>query len=230
VSAREPAARRGAQATRERVLHAGLLLFNDLGVPNVTTNHIADAAGISPGNLYYHFRHKEDVVMALFERYEAALAEVSGEGSGDGPAVDDLWLLIHLSFEVIQDYRFIHRDLSELCAAYPALRRRFLRRMEAGIARTTAYCHALARAGALDATPDEALALAKNISLVTTYWLNLQALRNSGSTDAAAPDDDSVSEGVFQVLSLITPYLRGETQVEYRRVARRYLPQALAGA
>ena len=214
---------RAPSRTRERVLDVSLALFNERGAPNVTTNHIADAAEISPGNLYYHFRHKEDIVMALYERYEATIADVLGSGSGEEGAVDDLWLLVHLAFEVIHDFRFIHRDLSELTAAYPALRTRFQRGVDGGIARTSAYCQALAAAGALEATPEEAHALAVNISLVTTYWLNLQTLRHAGRRDAP-PDDDAISEGVFQVLSLITPYLRGPTQEEFRRVALRYLP------
>lgn len=228
MTQRERGAARGANRTRERILRTSLQLFNELGAPNVTTNHIADAAGISPGNLYYHFRHKEDIVMALFGRYEAAVAEAAHFGAGDEQAVADLWLLIHLSFEVIQDYRFIHRDLSDLCTAYPALRTRFLRGLEAGIAQARAYCLALAAAGDLDATPEEAHALATNISLVTTYWLTLQGLRRAGRTGLAAPDDDTVSQGVFQVLSLITPYLRGPIQDDFRRVARRYLPHAAA--
>lgn len=221
---REPAAQRGANRTRERILSAGLVLFNERGVPHVTTNHIADAAGISPGNLYYHFRHKEDIVMALFERYQRAVAEVTGDGAGYEQAVDDLWLLVHLSFEVIQDYQFIHRDLSELCSTYPALRRRFLRALESGTARMSAYCRALAAGGSLDATPEEARALATNISLVTTYWLNLRSLERPAGAGPARVDDDTVSQGVFQVMSLITPYLRGAKQDEFRRVARRYLP------
>jgi len=225
VSARVPGSKPGAKRTRERILSAARGLFNERGVSHVTTNHIADAAGISPGNLYYHFRHKEDIVMALFERYQLAMAEVTGDGARYEQAVDDLWLLVHLSFEVIQDYPFIHRDLSELCADYPALRRRFLRGLESGVSRMRSYCRALAAAGALDATPEEARALATNISLVTTYWLNLRALGRLGGTGPAV-DEETVSEGVFQVMALITPYLRGETQEEFRRVARRYLPGA----
>ena len=225
MNLRQPAAKRSAYRTRERILAAGLALFNERGVPHVTTNHIADAAGISPGNLYYHFRHKEDIVMALFERYEDAVAHLASDGAGHEQAVDDLWLLVHLSFEVIQDYQFIHRDLSELCSAYPVLRRRFLRGLESGVSRMSAYCRTLAAAGSLDATSEEARALATNISLVTTYWLNLQALRRPAGTGTARVDDDTVSQGVFQVMSLITPYLRGEKRDEFRRVARRYLPE-----
>jgi AcrR family transcriptional regulator len=215
---------RAPSKTRERVLDTSLALFNELGAPNVTTNHIADAVGISPGNLYYHFRHKEDIVTGLYDRYEAALGEVIGSTEGGSGAADDLWLLVHLAFEVIHDFRFIHRDLSELSAAYPAVRARFKRGLEQGIEQTTQYCRALAEQGALDATPEEARALAINMSLVTTYWLNLQALRDGGRGRHPDSDSDAISLGVFQVLSLITPYLRGPIKDEFRRVAVRYLP------
>jgi len=127
---------------------------------------------------------------------------------------------------VIHDYRFIHRDLSDLSAAYPAVRVRFQRGLERGIQQTAQYCRALAEQGALDATPEEARALAVNMSLVTTYWLNLQALRDADKGSVAQAQSDAISLGVFQVLSLITPYLRGEIKSDFRRVARRYLPSS----
>ena len=53
--------------TRKRILETALRLFNEFGTAAVSTNRIAAEAGISPGNLYYHYRNKEEIIRGLVE-------------------------------------------------------------------------------------------------------------------------------------------------------------------
>ena len=87
-----------ARRTRELILDTSLVMFNTLGEPNVTTNHIADEMEISPGNLYYHFRNKDDIIEQLFARYEARMDEVLAPPDGRLPGLEDIWLQLHLVF------------------------------------------------------------------------------------------------------------------------------------
>lgn len=56
---------------RDEILNTALKLFNEQGSANVSTRHIAEAMGISPGNLYYYFPHKEAIIHAILDRAEA---------------------------------------------------------------------------------------------------------------------------------------------------------------
>jgi TetR/AcrR family transcriptional regulator, repressor for uid operon len=66
---------------RADVLAAALALFNSEGTAPVSTNHIAKAAGISPGNLYYWFPNKQAIIRALFDQWrdESTLATPPGD-------------------------------------------------------------------------------------------------------------------------------------------------------
>ena len=54
--------------TKERILLTSIELFNRSGVVAITTNHIAKAMEISPGNLYFHYDNKEEILEELFKR------------------------------------------------------------------------------------------------------------------------------------------------------------------
>ena len=87
--------------TRERILNVSLNLFNALGEANVTTGHIADELNISPGNLYYHFRNKDEIIHHLFAEFEQKI-DVAPAGLEDAAnAMEDMWLYLHLMFERI---------------------------------------------------------------------------------------------------------------------------------
>jgi AcrR family transcriptional regulator len=99
--------------TAERILEVTLELFNRFGEPNVSTTLISAELGISPGNLYYHYPAKDELINSLFDRYERALNELLQAADGVGN-VEDAWLFFHMLFELIWQYRFLYRDLNDL--------------------------------------------------------------------------------------------------------------------
>jgi len=215
------------QRTRARVLAESLRLFNEVGEANVTTGTIAAALNMSPGNLYYHFRNKDQIVEELFARFEeqidvqpgAAIAGPAPRNAPWGPeAIEDLWLYLHLMLESIWEYRFLYRNLDDLVARNRRLRERFNRIIDRKHAAVVSLCEGLVAARAMRARPDEIQALARNVLVVATYWLNFRALR---IRDGAAGDD--IGEGAFQVMALVAPYLVGAARAHLDRLGRTYI-------
>src|SRR4029077_13600880 len=97
--------------TRDRILATALRLFNERGTAAVSTNHIADALGISPGNLYYHFRNKEEIIRAIFEQQFDAWDHLYDFPEDRPPNLDDVWQIVRATFRVNWSYRFIYREL-----------------------------------------------------------------------------------------------------------------------
>lgn len=207
--------------TRDRILQASLQLFNECGEPRITTNHIADELDISPGNLYYHFRNKDDIIALLFQQFEKRMETALQVPQRRVPNMEDMWLYLHLVFENIWEYRFLYRDLDNILSRNRKLRSHFRRILERKVNTAAAICQGLAEAGVMTATAEEIAALAQNIAVVATYWLNFQSIRTSHSTQDS--DSAHLALGVYQVLSLVAPFLNGEARELLRQLSREYL-------
>lgn len=63
------------EATRERLFDAALELFRRDGLDAARIEDISSLAGVSRGSFYFHFPTKDDVLLELLRRTEAALVE-----------------------------------------------------------------------------------------------------------------------------------------------------------
>lgn len=192
--------------TKEKILKAALRLFNRGDTQKATTNHIAKAAGISPGNLYYHFRNKEAIIRELYRRmtdeigFEAkALPESMCEMRRYCVFVADVWW----------KYRFFRRELLFLMQRDPELRATVERDNRAQHAKLLDLLEHLKAKGYLRLPHgDVAAELADAIMLYSQFWTPY--LMSLGEP-IGEEEVRMVSE---RILSLFSPWLSEKAKSE----------------
>jgi AcrR family transcriptional regulator len=191
------------QTTRDFVLDTAVTLFNEQGTAAVSTNHIAEAASISPGNLYYHFKNKDDIIRAVFDRMVEdwnTVYLVPADVTFDLTVLQEA---LRQNFELLWCYRFFYRELGALVRHDRQLGKRHKAIQEQRQREQLALFDRLAAAGVFKwprkrSEVEETLTIAW---IVGNYWL--AHLESGGET--VTPE--SMQQGVELILRLLTPYL-----------------------
>jgi len=221
-------ARKPPRRTRERILETSLALFNRDGEPHVTTADIADEMNISPGNLYYHFRNKDEIVGELHAALDASIAPLLAMPASRPPGVEDLWLLLHLLFERMWQYRFLYRDVDDITSRNARIASRFAAMTRGVQAVVAGLCHGMRGTGALRASDHEIDALATNVVVIATYWMSFQRISRPTSRPVGRGADEQAAQmrfehAAYQVLALLAPFLRDEERALVERLSANYL-------
>jgi AcrR family transcriptional regulator len=187
---------------KEIILDAALTLFNREGTSAMTTNHIARAAEVSPGNLYYHFRNKEEIIRELYERFCGEYATIWTTFLHGPFATKTVTDAVVAGFNMNAKYRFIALELGSLCHRDSVL---MSRQREYGAVHFSLIRSAVDRmvaANVLATTSDETLYddVLHMLWLINQYWLPYMYLL------ADFPDDADVRRGVRLALRVIEPY------------------------
>ena len=201
--------------TRDRILHTSLELFNTEGEEHTTTIDIAHELDISPGNLYYHFKGKDQIISELFHQYETAISGTLTapieRPLGDAGQVEDNWYYLYVVLEEMYQYRFLYHNLDNILQRYPDIRRSFKRLIQLKRAALYAICQALTQQSVIDAGEQQLLGLVDNMTLNLTFWLSYDQLLHDQREPAM-----TIHQGVLQLLTMVAPYLGGEQLSFYR--------------
>jgi AcrR family transcriptional regulator len=200
-----------AVSTRERIIDTAIQLFNDEGTGPVSTNHIARALGISPGNLYYHFRNKEEVIRAIYARLRLIWEAAVSVPADRPPTLADLEKIIGDHFRIVWDYRFFYREMpalvhhdSELDAAYQVVRK-------AGLANVEGLLRIFVHEGVLAVDDQDAVLpeLARIIWILADFWLPFEELGSE------SPSGMVLTRGSALILRVLRPYFTPATEAAF---------------
>lgn len=192
--------------TAERILEVTLELFNRFGEPNVSTTLISAELNISPGNLYYHYAAKDELINSLFDRYEKALNELL-QAADEVSNVEDAWFFFHTLFELIWAYRFLYRDLNDLLSNNRRLETHFQFVLKNKSRAVNNLLDGLVRNNGMTIEKSDMATVATSMVVVLTYWLSYEYVRDPRRALEPESAGAAMVRGAFHVLSLLIPYL-----------------------
>jgi AcrR family transcriptional regulator len=179
----------------------------------VTTNFISEHLNISPGNLYYHFRNKEQIMDAIYRDMVGVVKQRSTRDTAELTASRFAQYYVD-AMEVLWHYRAIFGDLEEFLrrGSVAAEHRDFV---AWGNDWWLALFDSLAAAGVLGVQPpsrDVLKVVATNtILIVTGWWRYLKT-----SFPLSEITEESVRLGARHAFALIEPYLKPDYAANVR--------------
>jgi AcrR family transcriptional regulator len=193
--------------TRDRIVEAALALFNAQGEAAVTTNHIARALGMSPGNLYYHFKSKDAIIAALFDRLDARFRAVLLIPQNRMMTVEDAVNYTQDLAHMLFDYRFIFENIATLVQRAEPLQVRYTHLSEDMISQARAIYAGFVKGGFMTASDEEIERLANNSWVILAYWL----VHRRSQTHGPLTRDEAYGS-VRQLIALFAPMLTPEAR------------------
>jgi AcrR family transcriptional regulator len=204
--------------TRDRIIQASLELFNEQGERNVTTNHIASHLSISPGNLYYHFKNKQQIIYDIYLVYEKQVDLYLAVPSDRALVINDKLIYLQRIFQGLWDYRFLHRDLQHLLQNDEDLRKRYNIFFKRCLTATQNIYFGLRDGGILVAKDEELRALALNTWILVTSWFGF-IHSNLLVEDGREESRELLNAGIYQIFAMERPYLTEEFREPVAKLA-----------
>lgn len=196
-----------SQKTQERIKAKAISLFNEFGTGNISIGRIASEAGISRGNLQYHYADKQELIRAI---YQDIAREVLSNWEGDDrqPTVRHMAEMFVRQFDYVWRYRFLYREMVGLIRADAELALRVrdnrARRIEAVIK----FFKALVKNRVLKKTRgDESLRY-----LVMVTWIFCDNWLNFIEIQGNEINSEILQEGYDHIIEMLYPYLTRQAQ------------------
>lgn len=188
---------------RERIIDAAVKLMNESGSA-VGTTQLADYLSISPGNLYYHFRNREEILLEVLVRLQADLDAVLVLQPRERPDAHGLAAIFIGGATVLRRYRFFFSSSLELVIKDPALAERYRAFTLRGIQQVDTILQRVlgTSAGSLALSTTERHRLAENMWVLWTSWpryIDVIAGNAAGEQDIVRSHES--------LASLLKPYL-----------------------
>jgi len=198
---------------KNKIIDAALELANEIGIHRITTNHIIDRLGISPGTFYYHFKNKEEIIRKIFERITAEF-DALFTGNQSSHSILVYAQIIKNIYLLYYKYRSFYYDVSMLLDRDEELEKMYRENYRLKSEKLTALTLLLEKNGILkkfDSVPERECYL-ENLWIISDY--RLAFLKAAGETDP----DALIEKGVKSYFMFMKPYLAAGSSAQMEKI------------
>ena len=206
--------------TVERILKASLQLLNAEGAARVSTNSIADVADLSVGNLYYHFKNKDDILIALFDEFQLAVKPLLDLDTTHRSL--EQWVQWWQQwFNAVQLYGFIFHDQKFLKNQSVSIEHRYHILVSQVENTQLLIFKGLKDHGQLIATNDDLNRMAKEVTFIAFFWQDFYEIRRT----TRELNRSSFESALQQTLGLLLPYMAASEQLKVEQLINATKPK-----
>ena len=191
--------------TAQRILITALDIFNQQGENNVSSVEIAMELDISPGNLYYHFKGKEVIVLELFELYQEQLRTILDAPNNQDDtslSIEDFFYYLYLIIDKNHLFRFLYRNPTDLTDKYPRVAKGFVKLMAAQERCVTELLAHFVTQNTMTASAGQCHQMVEIIGLVFSQAANYYALKGYDIND-----DEYLYKSLSAILFALLPHI-----------------------
>jgi AcrR family transcriptional regulator len=197
-----PKSYKPSRQTKNNIIQKAIDLFNEHGTAAISLTSLAEALGISTGNLQYHYRSKEEIVRAILEIMFNDWNAVYQEMDTGSFTMDTLYRILRINFRLVWKYRFFYRELNALLRKDELLAKRYAVIQEGRLAEQELLTKQMARAGG--ARPMRKLELR---NMVLAGWVLSNSWLTYVESTGRTVDETAMDEAVEVLFQFYKPFL-----------------------
>jgi len=202
--------------TKDRIILMAIKLYNESGVQAVTSRHIAAEMKISHGNLDYHYKTKEDLLLAIYDKMRTEMSEYFITRKPNSTSIEHLHLLLIQLEEFQYKYRFINLDVLEITRAYPKISQLIQQTTEQRKEQMQAlFQESLSEGYMFEIAVKDYEKLQHLLRIVITFWLSQREV-------LATKQFTEKGTMVSSIWAVMTPYLTEAGLDEKEKVIAKY--------
>lgn len=184
---------------KEKILETALKLFNEGNTQMATTNHIAKAMSISPGNLHYHYKNREEIIRILYKQMRD---KMSLPVEKLPQTISELNEHQKVLLNILWDYRFFYKELLFLFSRDSELEKMYIEDNLKHRQRIIKTINSFINNGELELLNGQSIEyIADSVLMITQFYFSFS------KTLGKEIDKSSVIDSINYVNGVFRPYL-----------------------